>query len=193
MKKKFLLSSIFILSASFLIFKMYKIQPENNTQTETNQVWSGHQIKNKEVISQKLTIDQARKNKLRVDPITKPKAREPSSKTPNVFGDKSVIKTYINTPSKDWKKKFAKKILRFFGENSKAFIKEEESLIEVKNGVARHLNQVVVTFLSSTGRKNIYRAHVDSETGQMVRTWDRTIHEDHRMRKDKVRLTPQNL
>lgn len=125
-----------------------------------------------------------------------------SSKTENVGDNKNInflyredrvliggneIKNYqdeklglemINTPNKNWKEFLGNELIRFQNEETKVMIKKEHSIIKIQNTKGQYLEQVMITYLLKNGRFNSFRALIDSETGSVLETWDKTIHEN---------------
>ena len=96
----------------------------------------------------------------------------------------------LNTPNKDWKNLLGQDLLRFQKEDTKVIIKEELPVIKIIDGKGIYLEQVMISYLKKNGDKNYYRALVDSETGMVTETWDRTIHEKKRRKRDDLSPLP---
>ncbi len=90
--------------------------------------------------------------------------------------DSSELKM-LNKVSLDWKEVMGEELMRFQSEDTKLMVKEEIPVIKIEDGKGRFLEQVIVTYLKNNGEKNSFKALVDSETGTIVETWDRSIHE----------------
>lgn len=95
----------------------------------------------------------------------------------NNYQDLSVELEMINKQSSNWKEILGNDLVRFQKENTKVLIKEEFPVIKVQNGKGQFLEQVIITYLSNNGNLSSYRALVDSESGSITETWDKTIHE----------------
>lgn len=98
----------------------------------------------------------------------------------NNYQDLSVELEMINKQSTNWKEILGNDLVRFQKENTKVLIKEEFPVIKVQNGKGQFLEQVIITYLSNNGNLSSYRALVDSESGSITETWDKTIHEKAR-------------
>lgn len=94
----------------------------------------------------------------------------------------------INSINKDWKTLLGNDLLRFQSEDTKVLIKEELPVIKVIDGKGQYLQQVVITYLLKNGDRNSYRALVDSESGLVLETWDRTIHEKYKIKRKSASL-----
>lgn len=104
------------------------------------------------------------------------------------YQDEAINLPMKNTINPEWKDVLGNDLLRFQKEDTKIIIKNELSLIRVKNGEGQFLEQVIITYLQKDGTQNSYHAMVNSETGLVVETWDRTIHEHYN--KAKRQLIP---
>lgn len=101
-----------------------------------------------------------------------------------IIGEFDVIKNpkidnlvMSNSLNENWKDALGLELLRFHPEETKILIKEEDSILKVENGKGRLLEQVVVSYLQDNSMLSSFRALVDSQSGQVLETWDRTIHE----------------
>ena len=94
----------------------------------------------------------------------------------------------INTQNPNWKTLLGNDLLRFQREDTKVIIKEELPIIKVIDGKGQYLEQVIITYLLNNGDRNSYRALVDSETGLVLETWDRTIHEKYKIKRKSASL-----
>lgn len=91
----------------------------------------------------------------------------------------------LNTISADWREKMGKDLMRFQEENTKVMVKDEYPVIKVVEGSGRYFQQVVITYLLPSGDRSSFRALIDSETGLVSETWDRSIHERFGKQKEK--------
>ena len=83
----------------------------------------------------------------------------------------------LNKISDHWNDILGNDLLRFQEKETKVLIKEEFPIIKIIDGKGLYLEQVIITYVLKNGDQNSYRALVNSETGLVVETWDRTIHE----------------
>ena len=97
---------------------------------------------------------------------------------------------YTNSVNPKWKNKLKTSYMRFHSKGDmKLNIKHVKSILEVdKKNNGRNLEIVTMTFRKE-GEFNRFKALVDSETGKVLRTWDRTIH----MNKNELTLKPMNI
>jgi len=89
-----------------------------------------------------------------------------------------------NSISEDWQDKMGKDLMRFQPEGTKVLVKDEMPVIKIQEGKGKFFEQVIITYLLSNGERNSFRALVDSETGLIDTTWDKTINEGPRQRKE---------
>ncbi len=92
----------------------------------------------------------------------------------------------------EWKENMGQELMRFQPKGTKLMVKEEVPVIKIVNGIGRYLEQVTVTYLLKNGSRNSFKALVDSDTGQIVETWDKTIHETIRPKRGGLVLPSIN-
>lgn len=93
------------------------------------------------------------------------------------YEDESTELTMTNNLNPAWKDIMGNDLMRFQPEDTKLLVKEELPVIQIINGKGRFLEQVVISYLTKNGGRSSFKALVDSETGVIVETWDRTIGE----------------
>lgn len=98
------------------------------------------------------------------------------------------VLSFRNKRSKDWKKKLGNSVMRFLKNDTKLFLKEMDSLSILERDKARFVEKVSIRIQSPQGRLNSYNALVDSETGEIVKTWNQTIHESMTQNKNALKL-----
>lgn len=95
--------------------------------------------------------------------------------------------SFKNTVVSDWQEQMAERLMRFQDEKTKMYLKHEKSVIEVFQSSAKYMEQVLVTFSMDDGSQYSYRALVESDTGKILETWDRTKNEfPYRLKRQKV-------
>lgn len=104
------------------------------------------------------------------------------------YQNDQVELTMINSLSTDWKETLGNDLIRFHNEDTKVMIKEEFPVIRIQNGKGQYLEQVVITYLFANGNYSSYRALIDSESGFVLETWDKTIHENYRSKRAGISL-----
>ena len=83
----------------------------------------------------------------------------------------------INSPDPLWKDLAKKNLLRHRSRDAEIHIKVLGSYIKIKNGKGRFVEKILVT-QSKKGRPGpSFNAIVDSQTGRILSTFNRTIHE----------------
>lgn len=83
----------------------------------------------------------------------------------------------VNTINPKWKDIMGNDLMRFQPQDTKLMVKEEVPVIKIQDGLGRYLEQVSITYLKKDGDRHSFKALIDSDTGMVVETWDRTIHE----------------
>ena len=94
--------------------------------------------------------------------------------------DKFEENNYVfsNEKNEDWKIELRNRLLDSLDNKPELTIKKEKSLIKVKRNKAMYIEQAQIIIDHEDGRQDSFRAHIDSETGKILRSWDRTIHEN---------------
>ena len=117
--------------------------------------------------------------------------RELSGSEAALFEKESDRFRYINNINEDWQQQMAERLMRFQDERTKMYLKHEKGILQVQNGTAQYLEQVLVTFAMDDGTHYSYRALVESEEGRILETWDRTKHETPmRFKRGRGKLVP---
>ncbi len=93
------------------------------------------------------------------------------------YEDESTELAMTNNLNPGWKEIMGNDLMRFQPEDTKLLVKEELPVIQIVDGKGRYLEQVIITYLSKNGERSSFKALVDSDTGSIVETWDRTISE----------------
>jgi hypothetical protein len=93
------------------------------------------------------------------------------------YEDDNTELNMINKLNPNWKEIMGNDLMRFQSDKTKLLVKEELPVIKIQDGIGRYLEQVVITYLNKDGDRNSFKALVDSDTGVIVETWDRTIQE----------------
>jgi hypothetical protein len=106
------------------------------------------------------------------------------------YKDESVNLPMVNKLNPEWKEALGNELLRFQKNDTKIIIKDELQLIKIKEDKGQYMEQVVITYFLKNGDQNSFHALINSETGNIVDTWDRTIHERYRRR--PARLEPSS-
>jgi hypothetical protein len=86
----------------------------------------------------------------------------------------------LNKINPNWKEILGHELIRFQKNDTKVMIKVEFPIIQIQNGKGKYTEQVIVTYVLINGIINSYRALIDSETGSIIDTWDKTIHENYK-------------
>lgn len=91
-------------------------------------------------------------------------------------GNKQSL-TMKNFVHPEWKYLLSKHLLRGFSVETKVFIKNEKSLIEINNNEGTYLQTVLISYVRPNGTKTNFRAKVDPSNGKIMNTWDHPIEE----------------
>lgn len=108
------------------------------------------------------------------------------------YEDENSELQMANSVNPEWKDIMGNDLMRFQPTDTKLMVKEEVPVIQIVNGIGRYLEQVTVTYLQKDGNRSSFKALVDSETGSVVETWDRTIHEHIRPKRGGLILPSTN-
>jgi hypothetical protein len=84
--------------------------------------------------------------------------------------------SFVNRPSPDWKNRLELSLKAQGGENLKEIkIEREKSLIWIKDEQALMVESVLVSLTNQQDSHSSFRALVDSQTGKILESWDRTL------------------
>lgn len=108
------------------------------------------------------------------------------------YQDEQVDLEMVNRFNPDWKEVLGNDLLRFQQNDTKVMIKEEYPMIKIQNGKGQYLEQVVVSYLFKNGNFSSFHALVDSDTGFVVETWDKTVNEKARPERAGLTLPEYN-
>jgi hypothetical protein len=108
------------------------------------------------------------------------------------YQDEDVPLEMLNKINSNWKEILGHELLRFQKDDTKLMIKEEFSIIQIQNGKGRYVEQVIATYVLKDGTIDSYRALIDSETGAVIDTWDKTIYENYKKVKANLSLPSEN-
>lgn len=100
------------------------------------------------------------------------------------YEDESTPLVMTNKLNPKWKDLVGVELMKFQPEETKVLVKEEVPVIKIHEQKGTLLEQISVTFMQKNGFRNSFRALVNSETGEFITVWDRTIHENSKDRSD---------
>ena len=96
---------------------------------------------------------------------------------------------FRNSPNKNWQQVYKRNIERMLNtKNANVKVTKKKSYIKFDNNTGRYLEHVLVQMTKPNGSPYSYEALIDSETGSMVRSWNKTRYEF----KEKLKLNHQN-
>lgn len=181
--KKFKYFTIFTITLTTLMFS-YKYHYRNKfTQT----TWQTYQQKNKTVQKYNSTKSELKLARVRPEVKRAPAANESKSKEvrritsgthKDQFEKNQKNYSFLNRPSKKWKDKYAQAKLQFYPEGTKLLIKHKLSVLDISQKGARHLEKIVVNIIKEGLPPTSFEAFVDSESGEQIRAWNKTHHEN---------------
>lgn len=108
------------------------------------------------------------------------------------YEDDNTELEMLNSVNPEWKDIMGNELMRFQPADTKLMVKEEVPVIKIIEGQGRYLEQVTITYLQKDGNRSSFKALVDSETGSVVETWDRTVQEQIRRPRGGLFLPPTN-
>ena len=174
MKLKYL--AIFTLIATISLVIYYQMKKEKTVVNwDTFEKTQKDKIKHHKTTKAELKKINAKKEKKRA-PASPKRPRE-------ILGLNKKANSFINNPSKDWKEKLGHGLLNHRLPGTKVFIKEVSGNIKVENGKGRYVEKVIITTITADGKQFSFNALADSQTGEVISTWNRTIHENFGHRK----------
>ena len=187
--------SILILGAA-LFYKFISSEPQMSSSQKQESKWQTYsKISTDQVESYPSTEKEKKEMKIEDENHSKeddrPDGRNIASQKPMERAWKgrgpSPLTTQIdNEVSEQWKERLGKELMRFMRPQTKSFIRREKSAIIKHKGKYLNVEMVSIKLKSPEGRHFGYNAYVNSETGKVIQTWNRTIHED--LSKNPLRL-----
>jgi hypothetical protein len=90
------------------------------------------------------------------------------------FTDMTISLKYKNKVDPNWQEKLGHGLTQIHKEGTEVLILKERPVLYIKKGVAEYREQVSINFKLADGGKSSYRAMVDSSTGRIIYTYDRT-------------------
>ena len=96
-----------------------------------------------------------------------------------VVGSSSKKYTLVNKINKDWKKLATKKLVFTWGHKIGRIIEIDsiKPAIYVKHGIGKNVEHVRISLTDENGKYSGYEAYIDSESGSIIQTWNRTRYE----------------
>lgn len=86
--------------------------------------------------------------------------------------DKDVI--IGNEISKDWKEKAYKRLNDMITDETKLEIRTVKPVVFIQHGMGKYAEHVKVVLQRKNGLRSAYDAYIDSQSGAIIRTWNRT-------------------
>lgn len=113
--------------------------------------------------------------------------------TPGKETEESKNTFISNTPSPDWEEELKEALLYQAGNSiTNIKIKHLDSFIWAHDGVAMHVESVVVSFLNENNQQTSFKALIDAESGKILKNWDQPIVDPGNPRDSfKIKLDPR--
>lgn len=115
------------------------------------------------------------------EPKLKKKLTTPVKENRHYIGSFKDINeiSFSNQTSSDWEDKYKKRFKKsLYGKEIKNFkIEKKRSVVRVRKNVGTNLEHVVVSFTRPDGNPFSFEAYINSETGQLVKSWNKTRYE----------------
>jgi hypothetical protein len=100
--------------------------------------------------------------------------------------------TYVNTPAPDWEEKFQASLKEQAPSLKGIQVTREDSLVWLRDGNAILVESVKVVLQNQKGEESSFRALVDSQTGKVLESWDRSISDSLNPKSEfKLKLDPR--
>ncbi len=85
--------------------------------------------------------------------------------------------TIINRVNPKWRELLANNLLRYQPEDSKVIITNEHSVLKlIEKNRAQNLEHVLINYILANGRTSSFEGYADSESGELLKTWNREVH-----------------
>lgn len=187
MKKLISLTIIFLVAFYFV--------SKNDSQTQSDE-WVTYTNEDNGIQSHKTTDIEKHIAKITPQKKTKGKRRKPASvnkRNLTLLPDQASLKDLEvkNEVHKEWRKRMATNLMRFQDEETKLLVNKLESMVILDKGKGLNVEKVHVKYITKSGRHYGFHALVNSETGHVIRTWNRIHHEG--IGHQRIKLSPSNL
>jgi len=108
-----------------------------------------------------------------------------------ILGNKKIAKNVkpINKYNPNWKNILEKYLLKFQNSQVGVNIKLNEALYMVKNNQGRFVEEVTINYSEKGEPVSSFRAYVDSESGEILSTFDKTTIQERRKPYPRLRPT----
>ncbi len=191
MKKKLLIIIIIILAGAIIFFYLRNNNDQKTELTTTdlpsNRInYTTYKKTNQTLASSQTTPSDLALLKINHQDDDKPKMVE-VSKHPmrgeryltgtnlSNFTNEAVELPMQNEISADWEGRLSEELFRFQDNDTSVVINREDSWIEINsNGEGRFIERVNIFYIMPDQEKRSFSAHVDSQSGQIIRTWNLT-------------------
>ena len=182
-----ILISIFLIILSYQIFNKDIDQLPNDSRIESYDVKDEKIIKDNELIDDKVKPKEkeiSKKVSKKKNPLIKDKKKDTLNNDYKGFINQKNKKFnkdkyhFSNKKNEYWEKELRNRILDSLDDKPELTINKERSLIKISKNKAMYIEQAQIIINHDDGRQDSFRALIDPESGKIIRSWDRTIHEN---------------
>lgn len=179
----------------FSFFKVFQVHHDRNDKQEKHD-WRAYNKTGKTVSNNPASEQQINTLHLKEKKLTIPRAAEWAVRENRVvigefkhelWQDPDSQVHMLNHINDDWKEKLGQHLLRFQEENITVLVRPIESYILAAKNQGRYVEEVYVSYLKNGQFLSSYRAMIDSETGEVIKTWSRSVSEN--IKKRAIKLT----
>jgi Zn-dependent metalloprotease len=106
-----------------------------------------------------------------------PLKKEPIRK---IIGRSDLPFKPINKIDKKWKSKALSNLSKVWIGDKGIDIEHKNSAVFIKNGIAKNVEHVIVSLVHNNGNPSSFEAYIDSQTGKIVKSWNKTRYESRK-------------
>lgn len=109
------------------------------------------------------------------------------------YGNITTPSTYLNAPKEDWIENYKKVMIQTLPSDFNVKVRHIRSFLQIdhkKRG--RFVEEVLVSYKKGGNSPNRFKSLIDSQTGKIIRNYDRTVYENHKKRKVTFTLPSSN-
>jgi Zn-dependent metalloprotease len=106
-----------------------------------------------------------------------PLKKEPIRK---IIGRSDLPFKAANKVDKKWKAKALSNLSKVWIGDKGIEIEHKDSAVFIKNGIAKNVEHVLVSLVHNNGNPSSFEAYIDSQTGKIIKTWNKTRYESRK-------------
>ncbi|MCK5884718.1 MAG: hypothetical protein KAG61_13590 [Bacteriovoracaceae bacterium] len=166
--KKLILSSLIIITTALVVFYILQNRPEGPVEKK---LITYHKKANG-LVKHNTTKKERKLAKIEHNVAGPAQSkRELSPKNSKIdLGDLE----YSNKVSDGRNTLLSKRLLNFQKVGTKVVVRQYKSMVIMKGKKGQYVEEVIISFINESGLMNGFSALVDSETGKILKTWNRT-------------------